>query len=482
MLTETPRPSHQPEPVIPTLVRAAELLNVEVAVDSANNVRFRLPALAGFEKVPGIVMQGHSDMVSTNRPDVAHNWATDPIKPRIVEDWMYATGTTLGADNGMGVAAALAFLEEHENYPHGPIEVLVTANEETDMSGAAGLARAPFLESKVMFNLDSEEENALCIGCAGGSYNILEVPVALADQSSRSDALEVKLSNFHGGHTGIDIHKQYANAIQVVGRVLGSAIAAVEFDIGRWRSGNAMNAIPSTVDLVLLVDSGSAEELSRALQQAFDDIKPEFSTTDPNMQMVVNRVPNEIKGRVITPEGIRTIVDFISIAPHGVVKMSNDVAGLVESSTSFSIARFNSDEKDKRDVFVAKFFSRSSSGNGIDLLTSKFAALARLFRASDSGSKNPFPGWQPNPKSKGLEIVKATHQRVLGVDPHVYAIHAGLECGWIQGAYPGMDCVSMGPQIEGAHTVEERVSIPSVDRFWKLLCASVESWTLAHSP
>eukprot|EP00762_Andalucia_godoyi_P003772 ANDGO_08567.mRNA.1 Cytosol non-specific dipeptidase len=482
LLTETPRPSHQPEPIIPTLVKAAQLLNVDVEVDSANNVRFRLPASPGFENVPGVVMQGHSDMVSTNRPDVEHNWATDHIKPRVVGDWMYATGTTLGADNGLGVAAALAFFEEHASFPHGALEILVTANEETDMSGAAGLASAPYLTSQAMFNLDSEEENALCFGCAGGSYNVFEIPVSLQQVSPGSAFLEVKLFGFHGGHTGIDINKQFGNAIQVIGRVLEASLSSgMSFQIGRWKAGNAMNAIPSTVDLLLVIRPADADTLSNVFRSAFDSLKGEFALTDPGMTMDIRQVQEPFEGDVIALESVKKITDFIAIAPHGVVKMSNDVPGLVETSTSFSIARFNSDQKDKRNVFVAKFFSRSSAPNGLAFMTDKFASLARLVGASDSGSKNPFPGWTPNVKSKALQIVKNTHARVLGVDPHVYAIHAGLECGWIQRAYPGMDCVSFGPQIEGAHTVEERVNVPSVDRFWELLCASVEAWALEHS-
>lgn len=481
LLTETPRPSFQTEPIQTVLKAVARSLQAELEVDAAGNLRLRKPATPGYENVPGIVMQGHYDMVCTRSESSSHNFSSDPLQLVLTGDVLSASGTTLGADNGIGLSAAFALFEE-PGICHGPLEILCTANEESDMSGAENLAPSPFLQGTVLYNLDTEEENAICIGCAGGLEHTLDLPFSMSVASDvDTSRLSLSVGGLKGGHTGIDIDKGLANAILVMARLLDRVLSSgFRLSLESFSGGNAVNAIPSACTCSLVVASTEVGRVEAVLLSGFDDIKAAFSKVEgiydadrgeyvANMRLAMSSGPLPSEGvAVVYPSELRRIVDLCLQCPHGVVSMSPDVDGLVETSVAFSLASLGPTS------FRAHLFGRSSSERALDDMSSRIAALARLSGAADSGPFNRFPGWQPDRHSPALAVLKETHADILQKEPRIYAVHAGLECGFILRRYPQMDCVSFGPQIEGAHSIEERVFVSTVSRFWDLLKHAVQ--------
>jgi len=495
MCMETPRPSHDLDRIRGKISAFAKSANLEYTEDEAGNCVVRKPASKGCENAVGVVIQSHLDMVTSKAADKQHDWAKDPIEPIIDGEYLKADRTTLGADDGIGVAAALALLEDN-TLVHGPLECLFTADEETTMGGAEFLAGAPFLTGKVLINVDSEEDHQVCMGCAGGFEKKLYLPLSPVQEEAGEEYTSVVLdvSRLFGGHTGINIADQRANALLCMARVLDAFIrAAPSTSLCYIKGGNAPNAIPRDAVAVVSVKKDELSAASTAAEQMWADLRVEFASTDckgdskgeekePGMKLKI--AANQDECNVLlssyssfprhSPSSTRQAVDLMLNAPHGVIRMSKEDVGAVDTSISFSIVEFPAkDEGAESGKMCLHWFCRSTSDYQMKMVENRLEGLARLSGASFSGSLNYFPGWEPNAKSLGLKAVVAAHKKLFNLDPRVYSVHAGLECGWIQKRYPEMQCVSVGPLIHDAHTPDEALKIDTVAPFYDWLKESL---------
>ncbi len=432
------------------------------AVDAAGNVVVRKPAAAGHEAAPVTILQSHLDMVQEKNADVAHDFATDAIVPRRDGDYLKATGTTLGSDNGIGVAAMLAVLEAAD-LVHGPLELLFTIDEETGLTGAAQLD-AELLAGRRLINLDSEEEGLVYVGCAGGGDTRITLPLAADAAGSDDVAVPLGLTGLKGGHSGCDIHLQRGNAVGLLARMLWAAHLQTPLRLARIEGGSAHNAIPREAFATVVVAESQRERAVAVLRGEFAAIQDEYRPADPAMALAVGDADRA--DTAWTPETTTTALRLIASLPHGVEAMSYDIPDLVETSNNLATA------KGADGSLVLTTSSRSSIDAALDALRRRIRATAELAGAAVD-QRPAYPGWKPNLDSPLLEVVKAVHARELGSAPGVKAIHAGLECGIIGKKVPGMDMISFGPVIEFPHSPDERVHIESVGRFYRLLTATL---------
>ncbi len=445
------------------VIALAERAGCPHVVDGAGNVIVRKPAAPGHEAAPVTILQSHLDMVQEKNADVAHDFATDAIVPQRDGEHLTATGTTLGSDNGIGVATMLAVLDA-DDLVHGPLELLFTIDEETGLTGAAQLD-AGLLAGRRLINLDSEEEGCLYVGCAGGGESRIALGVTAAAAGDGDRAVTLALTGLKGGHSGVDIHLQRGNAICLLARALWAAHVAVPFRLARIEGGSAHNAIPREAFATVVV-SGDAERerVVAAVETEFAAIRDEFRPADPGMALAVG--DGGVPDRTWAPETTATVLRLIASLPHGVQAMSYDIAGLVETSNNIATARAADG------LLVITTSSRSSVDAELDALRRRIRATAELAGAAvETGSA--YPGWKPDMASRLLEVVQRVHAQELGSEPEVRAIHAGLECGIIGKKIPGMDMISFGPVIEFPHSPDERVHIGSVGRFYRLLTATL---------
>ena len=433
--------------------------------DAAGNVFLAKPASPGKDSSPGIILQGHLDMVWEKNSDVAHDFLKDPIKPVIRDGWVGAAGTTLGADNGIGVAAAMAIFED-DALAHGPLEALFTVEEETGLTGARAITSTA-LKGKYLLNLDSEEEGAFTIGCAGGADSDFTLPLARKAVKTKT-AFRLMISGLRGGHSGINIHEGRANAVKMLARVLGQAQAKHSFALYRMEGGNKHNAIPREAWADFYVEPAKIKGFSSFLQAAGDQIKAEYRVVEPGMKWTLAPVEPGVKDIPLTPKSQKTLLDFLVCCPHGVVSMHAEISGLVETSTNLAVLRT---AKDKARILCS---SRSSVGSALAALRAGLKSLADLCGAKVR-QPSGYPGWTPNLQSALLQKMKSVHKAVTGKNAAVLAIHAGLECGLIGEKYPEMDMISLGPTLQYPHSPDERVHIGSVENFWKLLRASIKA-------
>ena len=431
-------------------------------VDATGNVVVRKPASAGRETAPVAILQSHLDMVQEKNADVAHDFATDAIVPRREGDYLNATGTTLGSDNGIGVAAMLAVLEATD-LAHGPLELLFTIDEETGLTGAAQLD-ASLLSGRRLINLDSEEEGVVYVGCAGGGDSQIALGVRASAAGDDDQAVALALTGLKGGHSGCDIHLQRGNAVALLGRALLAAHAEAPFRLARLEGGSAHNAIPREAFATLVVGASARERAVAALRAEFDAIRAEFRPVDPGMTLSVGDAGGA--DTVWSDETTATALRLIASLPHGVEAMSYDIPDLVETSNNLATV------KGSNGSLVITTSSRSSVDAELAALRRRIRAAAELAGAAVE-ERPAYPGWKPNLDSPLLEVVKTVHARELGSTPDVKAIHAGLECGIIGKKVPGMDMISFGPVIEYPHSPDERVHIASVGRFYRLLTATL---------
>jgi dipeptidase D len=443
------------------VISVAERSGLEHHVDATGNVVVRKPGTRGKEKAPATVLQSHLDMVNEKDSDKEFDFTKDAIMPVMEGDYLTADGTTLGSDNGIGVATMLAIMEA-DDLVHGPLELVFTIDEETGLTGAGGLD-ASMLSGKVLLNLDSEEEGTLTVGCAGGADTDLTLALDTAAAPSGTKAHKVRLFGLNGGHSGVDIHLQRGNAVQLLARMLRASgqpgfLADIE-------GGNKHNAIPREAWATVVIPEGEAGDFFSRLDVAFAHVKDEFSVPEPGMRMSVDDA--EMPTKVWTTDAGARALEFIVALPHGVTSMSYDIAGLVETSTNLAaVKRVDGSLK----VLMS---SRSSIASGLDWIRNKIESVANLAGA-EVEHHDGYPGWKPNLDSKLLGIVRAVHERVLGSEPTVEAIHAGLECGIIGEMIPGMDMISIGPQIEFPHSPSERVQVQSVARFYELVTETLK--------
>lgn len=456
-----PRGSKEEAAMREFVIAVAERNGLSHQVDATGNVVVKKPGTAGKENAPGTILQAHLDMVNEKNSDVDFDFDTDAIRPARDGDYLTAEGTTLGSDNGIGVASMLAIMEATE-LVHGPLEFLFTIDEETGLTGAAGLD-ASLLSAKQLLNLDSEEEGTVTVGCAGGADTDVTLPLVSMTVPADHTAHTVRLSGLAGGHSGVDIHLQRGNAVQLLARLLHVADQpGVLADI---QGGNKHNAIPREAQATVVIPDDAETGFFRRLDEEFARVKAEFAVPEPGIELGVSATT--MPDAVWTAETSGRVLHLLVGLPHGVVAMSNDIPGLVETSTNLAAV------KRVGDGLKILMSSRSSVASGLDWVRTKIEAVSMLAGAAVD-HHDGYPGWKPDLDSRLLAIVRSVHERVLGFAPEVGAIHAGLECGLIGEMVPGMDMISIGPQIEFPHSPAERVHIPSVGRFYELLTETLK--------
>ena len=458
-----PRGSKNEDRMRQTVVEIAQRAGLDHDIDHAGNVVVRKPATSGHENAPTTILQSHLDMVNEKNADHDHDFTTDPIIPQKAGAYLTADGTTLGSDNGIGVATMLAIMEATD-LTHGPLELLFTIDEETGLTGASELD-ASLLEGRQLINLDSEEEGILYVGCAGGGESRLTLDLATAHAKSGTVTLDVTLKGLKGGHSGCDIHLQRGNAIKLLGRMLWTAYLDTPFLLARVKGGSAHNAIPREAFALVVVEVGSKDAVLAAIEADLEAVRTEYGPADPGMELSVDdaATPAAVWDRSTT----ETVLGLINTLPHGVTAMSYDIPELVETSINLATV------KQAGDQLTVSLSGRSSIDSALESLRRQVRGNGVLAGAAVT-QDTPYPGWKPDLNSHLLEVVKAVHRRECGTEPEVKAIHAGLECGIIGKKAPGMDMISFGPVIEFPHSPDERVQIESVRRFYRLLTATLE--------
>ena len=464
-ISRIPRCSGNEKRISQYIVDKAAELGLEVKQDGHLNVVVKKPASPGRENAPGVCLQGHLDMVCEKNKEVTHDFEKDAIE--IVRDGnvLMANGTTLGADNGIAVATSLAIMED-DSLDHGPLEFLFTVDEETGLTGAGNL-RPDFLESGILLNLDSEEEGALYVGCAGGRDTNGTWHVSFTPAPAGAVPMRLRVTGLVGGHSGLEIHKGRANSIKVIGRVL-YALQEAGARLSHIEGGNKRNAIPREAEALILVPEDD-EDVATATAERYDAmIRAEFATIDPGLSITLERASDARAPMVVERGGQERILRAILALPHGVTRMSADIPGLVETSTNVAVIRTH------EDAIRLETSQRSSVASEIDEIVQ---TVASIFQLSDAAVQREagYPGWKPDTASPILKIARSTYRRLYGVEPEVKAVHAGLECGIIGEKYPGMDMISFGPTLEGVHSPDEKIYIDTVEKYWAFLLALLES-------
>lgn len=463
-VSEIPRPSKKEEKIAKYLLDFAAAHHLEGIQDETGNVLIRKPASPGYEDRQIVILQSHMDMVGEKNADTVHDFTKDPIHPRIEGDWVKATGTTLGADCGIGVAATLAILETTDIH-HPPLEALFTMDEETGLTGAFGL-KSDLLRGKILINLDSEDEGQIFIGCAGGKDTVATWLTEIESLPAGQTAFDIRVTGLIGGHSGDDINKGRGNAVKIIGRFLWNAAMLFDARIASLDAGNLRNAIAREGFARVVIPAGSAQAFIRNAQVFNEALKEELHVTEPSLTISVT--PAELPSAVLSVSFQDRLLNALYACPHGVIAMSREIENFVETSTNLASVKVGEHEVV---VTTSQRSSVESSKKDIGDMVSSLFHLAGARVEQTSG----YPGWKPNPDSEILHLTVRSYQKLFGEEPQVLAIHAGLECGLIGAIYPGMDMVSFGPTIKGAHSPDERLSIPSTLKFWDLLLEVLKS-------
>jgi len=459
-----PRGSKNEEAMRRYVLGLAERRGLKVRTDAAGNSVVAKPASAGKEKSPTVVLQSHLDMVNEKNSDVTHDFDRDPLVPRREGEFVKATGTTLGADNGIGVAAMLAVLEA-DDLVHGPLELLFTIDEETGLTGASDLDPS-LISGKLLLNLDTEEENEVTIGCAGAGMSTLSLPLASGPAATGGDgsiALTVALTGLKGGHSGMEIHLPRGNAIRLLARSLYAASLARPVHLGSLRGGGKHNAIPREASAVIFVRPEDRAAVTAELEKQASAMQAEYPA-EPDLRLDVREAA--VSSALWTAEAGRKALALVQALPHGVLAMSQDIEGLVETSTNLAAV------EPREGTFFVLLSTRSSVDSALQATRQRIRATADLAGASVEENRG-YPGWKPNPQAALLRTFRELHQRITGKEAALRAVHAGLECGIIGEKVPGMEMISFGPLIQGAHSPDERVHVASVERFYHLLTATL---------
>jgi len=463
-LTQIPRPSKKEEKVRAYLKKFGEDLGLETIVDEIGNVIIKKPATEGMEDRKGIILQGHMDMVPQKNSDTEHDFEKDPIDAYIDGDWVTARGTTLGADNGMGVAAGMAVLEDKE-LVHGPVEVLITMDEETGMTGAENL-KAGVLDGDILLNLDSEDEGELYIGCAGGvdtscvwDYTPEAVPEGMA-------TYKLTVKGLKGGHSGLDINLGRGNANKIMNVLLMQASKKYGLRLAEINGGSLRNAIPRESFATVVVPEGEKENFEQFVTEFEEIAQDEFAKADAGL--VITAEATEAAKEVFDEKTQSNLYDAVMGCPNGVIAMSNDFEGIVETSTNLAIVK--SDGKQVRIDTLQRSL--------VDANRDKLSAEVRAVFEAASGkasSQGAYPGWKPNPDSTILKEMKEVYNNKFGKVPEVRVIHAGLECGILGATYTNWDMISFGPTIRNPHSPDEMVKIDTVQLFWDYLVETLKN-------
>jgi len=453
-----PRCSKHEERMTKYVLDTAKKLGLSAKADKLGNVVVKKPASSGKERVKSIALQGHLDMVCEKNKEKAHDFSRDPIELVRKGNFMMANGTTLGADNGIAVATNLAIMEDR-SLVHGPLEFLFTIDEETGLTGAGGLA-PDFLSSRTLMNLDSEEEGAIYVGCSGGKDTVGTLKAAFDPAPAGSAPGLLKVTGLKGGHSGLEIDKGRGNAVKIMNRVV-QALAPAGARLTSIEGGDKHNAIPRETEATIYVPAKKWDEAAAAVKKLEATIKAEYKTVEPGLAITLIALKGK-KGKVLKKALQQKLSRAVSALPHGVLQMSADIPGLVETSTNVAAIHTT-----PRGVTIATS-QRSSVASELLEICDAVRAIFDLAGA-DATTSDGYPGWKPNLQSPILKTAKATYQSLYGKEPHVKAIHAGLECGIIGERMPGMDMISFGPTLEGVHSPDEKIYIDTVEKFWNFL-------------
>ena len=475
-ICKVPRPSKHEERISQWLQDFAASHGIECVVDEAMNVIMRVPATPGYEDHEGVILQAHMDMVCEKNGDVQHDFMHDPIETFVDGEWLKAKGTTLGADNGIGIAMALAAITDKE-LAHPAIECLFTVDEETGLTGAMKLQDG-MLQSKRLINLDSEDDGQIFIGCAGGIDTLAKMhyePSPISNLQTISNALAIKLrvSGLMGGHSGDDINKGRANANQIIVWFLARIWPQTEIQLSSIQGGNLRNAIAREAEAVITIPMAFKEQIRIEWNNYVAQMEGVFGEVEKDMRLDLETC--DMPETFIPTDKAYRLIMALCECPHGMIAMSHDMPGLVETSTNLASIKMKSVESQKSKVerYIEVNTSQRSSIEASKHHL-KWAVEQALSMACDEVTHGDgYPGWAPNPKSELLEVVKDAYIKLYKAEPKVLAIHAGLECGLFLEKYPYLDMVSIGPQMYGVHSPQERLSIPSTERCYKWLCQTL---------
>ena len=463
-LNSIPRPSKHEEKVCAWIVDWANEKGLEVEQDQVDNIIIRKPATPGMEDRQTVVLQSHVDMVCQKNNDTDFDFMTEGIKMYVEGDWVRAEGTTLGADNGIGVASIMAILESSD-IAHPQLEALFTIDEETGMTGALGL-KGGLLNADLLLNLDTEDDDEISIGCAGGvdltSTGTYEVENTVSEGNS---AFNIVVKGGSGGHSGMDIHKGIANANKLLNRVLLEAVESVDLRVCSINGGGLRNAIPREAQATIIIANADLDELNNAINSTSKDLLAEYKVTDPDLKISIN--PTDFPENALPEDVQNALLLSIQACPVGIHRMSPDIEGLVQ--TSNNLARV---EVANGSVNIQCLNRSSVDSEKWDHARSIEGAFALAGLSTEQGGA--YPGWTPNPSSAAVEMLRSLYVEKYSEEPRVLACHAGLECGILGTNYPEMDMASFGPNIRGAHSPDECVQISSVAKFWDFLLEALK--------
>ncbi|MDH7604456.1 MAG: aminoacyl-histidine dipeptidase [Melioribacter sp.] len=457
-ICKRPHPSRKEEKVAEYVISIAKKNGLKYKRDDFGNIVITKKATLGKENLIPVVLQGHLDMVAEKNADVQHDFDRDPIQPYVDGDWVKAKGTTLGSDNGIGVAAALAVLESND-IEHGPLEALFTLDEETGLNGAQAL-KPNFLNAKILINLDSEEDGDLYIGCAGGQTTTAKFVFKPSEIPANTTALEIKITGLKGGHSGLDINTGRGNAIKLMARLLHELNYKFGIRLVNINGGSKHNAIPRECFSIIRVSNKILNDVVGYIENYNNIVRSEMSTVEPNLNVTATEIKN--RSKVMDKTTATNLINSLYGIQNGVIKMSAEIEGLVETSSNLAVVT----TKGKTVEIITS--QRSSVETEKHDISNAISSVFNLAKA-EVHQKDSYPGWKPDVNSQILQIMKNVYKNLYGSEPHVKAIHAGLECGIIKEKFPEMDMISFGPTIIGAHSPDERVQISTVEKFWNTL-------------
>ena len=465
-ISQVPRPSKKEEKIVAWLMNWAAGNGLEARTDEALNVLIKVPASAGFENSQTLVLQGHMDMVCEKAKGFSHDFDNDPIELIYTDDgWLTANQTTLGADNGIAIAMAMVAATD-KSVRHPALELLFTTDEETGLTGATSL-KPGFIQGKQLLNIDSEDEGVFTVGCAGGEDACIRLPFITNENPDGYSAFKLVGGGMSGGHSGIDIIEERANAIKILFRCIHQISGKTDVRISSVSGGTARNAIPRDAEAVLLIPANDAGAAIACIEQLEQTLKSEYRKTDPNLSFTLTPVSGEFSAA--SADTTRRAIDTIFAYPDGVTAMSKDIEGLVETSNNLATVKLENGK------LVILSNQRSSNMDSLALLCNRILSVARMAGA-EGETNGGYPSWKPNMDSRLLARCVNVFEGRFGKKPVVEAIHAGLECGIIGAKYDGMDMISFGPTIKNPHSPDEKIEIESIGKTWDFMVALFESY------
>jgi len=462
-ILQVPRPSKKEGKIIAWLENFARKHVLDLKKDEIGNILISKPASKGYESHQTIVLQSHVDMVCEKNSDTKHDFENDPILTFIDGEWLKTHGTTLGADDGIGMAAALAILAD-TNLKHGPLECLFTVDEETGLTGAFNL-QTGFFSGKTLINLDSEDDEEILIGCAGGIGTVAKFTIQYFENKTHTSAFELKISGLNGGHSGDDINKGLANANKILVRIINESFSKFDLRLSFLDGGNLHNAIAREARAILNLNQNEVADFKMFINSIFEEIKKEFNVTETNLK--IELTPSNTSEKVYSDAFQKTIIQALVVCPHGVHSMSRTIENLVETSTNLASIKTIENE------LVVTTSQRSSYEPSKNDIAEQVAIVFQMAGAKVSHNEG-YPGWAPNVNSALLKTACDVFETLFAHKPQIKAIHAGLECGLFLEKYKELDMISIGPTMRGVHSPDERLHIPSVTKFWNFLTGILE--------